>query len=906
MEKRTEIKRNNLSAIKNYIKNVVVSKNQEYRGFTSDYILNMVNRISIDESSVKAIPVEDRSLISEEMINSFLDSVYLDHLINYTDVFSIQDHIRTIKSTFDSSVFSLINRASDQISKIRDMESISEMRFSFTDSFHESFTSGMNYSLADKKLEINSISGTLRLPAVTENYGNPAMSDVKLSLVSTGMRVIDISEPECAYENDPTEPYFITAITSGKPVNLSLNNLIAGEYTGAVFRIVITFPSVKPVSRVSFVPFSNSPIEILSVHYSMIPDTVSNEELNVARSNKIIYDSLGIEINFRRVYAREIHIFVHQKSSMVTRSDVVIDIPLSIAETIDESIYKYENIMDSGFTEQDYLPGQIEEMISEIQRKSEPETEIIAAGMKAYCFGIYSLGISNCIYPQWGEYMGNARKANGNISSAALSFDATVDLLGGGDIIDAAILFGLRVAGKDMYLTNIINNHVTDAAILVQNEVYHNGSFIPNSTHPLKFVTHFLPEKPYTSNITLYIDGISRVLPGTCTFTEEEYGVLVTLPLSFCNDYDLYSGTVVTLSYTPADTDRYGRFYSPSTIDLIARIGKPNINNGVSSEIEHKYMYIPVEGNYISYAPELSNSIPAEYGITSIPEFDGYAIGQGKGEVNAGILTIGGIKYIDKKQVIGPVDNLYFGSIMEPIAMTTPSDGKFTVRTALPYIKGTLKVFKNGVSIPFVEYNTDATGTIIPLSDKNIFSITEADGAGWGIFASYVPIESWATSASARIGSNIAKHNITERYSTTIKSRITLQKYPFIDNDIISSDNWDLASGVFSLKYRYSVTYEPIVVYINWVKAENITAYRTDSGARPTFRTRLRQTDYQFYVDGGNTLVFDTEITGNIVVQYYSFADTIQPVVTMLRSNYNRTDMTPELYNYTIFANIQR
>ena len=219
-------------------------------------------------------------------------------------------------------------------------------------------------------------------------------------------------------------------------------------------------------------------------------------------------------------------------------------------------------------------------------------------------------------------------------------------------------------------------------------------------------------------------------------------------------------------------------------------------------------------------------------------------------------------------------------------------------------MKGTLKAFCDGKMISeLTECDVDVYGDVLTDEEKTEFTLPSTYDSG-GVTMCYIPID--PTAATDNISSNIAQYNATEKFTKTKDMKLILSRYPHLDCDIISSNRFDFADGAFFLKWKYSVVYEPIAIYVNGIKARNITKYREDRTSKPTFTPSYRDDDYQYYVENGNVVVFNKSLLGTILVYYYKTVDAVQIGVEMYRSNYNRDDMSPEIYSYTLLANIQR
>lgn len=909
MNKRVDITRDTSEQAKDFISSQITKSILDIRGELSNDILSVVNKLQFEDTQLKYMP-DIKTILREKHVNDMLDMLYLDLYVQYADVFNLQDNLTRVRTLFDSTIISMINRVGEISSRVRDFSTLSQQRYSFTDAAHESFNSQANRSASYKKLNINPGAGILRLGGQSEQYCTPEKSNVSLVPISSNMRLIDETDSALSYISDPTEPYYITLITNTNPSNPSYPVFQFSDYIGAVVDLVITFTGVFPISRISFAPFSNAPVEVISMFYSEVPSaSFDSTDLTEIDMPTISYDNAEIELNFDRVYAREIHILIKQNQFLLAKEEVDIVQTFGVEEYIDYCSKSLRSSLPMGFTESYDISDQLDQLIEEVRKKTTLPVEKLAANTRSYIVGVYNLKAFNLQYNVFGEYESITRALRGNLSAVSLVFDGDITRSSSEETSDTTTLFSIVTGDREVYLGVPLGPEIVDAVTLEVNQSYTQGIMIPSDTHLYKFDTHFIPDDDQLDDLEMYADGEKLDLPAISAsglvINRKDYSVEIELPTEFAMENGIYDGSVLTVKYFLNTIDRFGRPYDIAAVDILGVLGKPNISDNTAADIFSQYMYTTEVDT--SGVVEISRSYESNEYVPIIISGDVYyCIYDGKGEIPGGdILEIEGNIYVKEDATVGPFDDLYYGSIKEEPTYTsgiTEGGNNYNEYiTDTPYVKGTLKAFAEGYYVPDVlEYDTDTD--IIVLNSEEKSRVLVPSWTGTSIKLSYIPIDS--TIISKYIDSNIAQHNYSERYTKTSDKKVNLSRYPYIDKSIISSPTFDYSGGLFSLKYKYSIVYEPIIVYVNGVKATNITEYRT--GARPQFRDKRRETDYQFYVEGGNKVIFNEDLIGNIVVYYYVISDSFSTRVKMYRSNYFRDDISPELYNYTILANVQR
>ena len=924
MNRRIKINRYSSKTLRETIANIIAKSIVDIRGVYPEIIRTILNNLDVTRTNIIDTDTYniESELFTDSIINDLLDQAFIDFSIQYSDLFSIQDSLSKIRRLFDSSIMSIVVKAGELISKARDYKSMSDNHFSFTDTIHESFNSPMNSSLVLHQLDVNSGAGTIRLGGKEDNYCRDETCDVNLNIISLGIDTIDETNRINAYNNDPTDPYYITCISYTEPVNPDYGTINFSGKQGLLVDLAIRFQGVFPISRVSLAPFSSAPIEIVNIFYSNIvnPEWNTRDMIEIEISD-INTDGKEIEINFDRVYTTEIHIVMCQKHYTLSNSEKYIEKYLNMSEYLEFSSGILNRTIPDGFTKYTNYKASLEEMVEDIDNQIDSLSTRIEQGGRSYIVGAYNVKASNVSYSNYGEYDSEITYLGGTLSSVAIAHDGILTLYNSGDItssgiIDAHSIFSIVTSdNKEIYIGQPIDNgtynETTDVCTIAENMEYKEGDIVQNTNYPYKLSTHFLPNMEYP----FYIYPASEpvlITPSDDEIVWHESHAEILVNPTFSSAYNLYTGSIVAMRYAVPEYDRIMREYNIDEMNISNIIGKPNVRDNNAININEPYLYVPsgVISNYISYAPDEFYEVYME----GMEDDIYYAIGPGKGESETPdetVINVGSTLYVSSKHAIFPYDYQYYGSINEPLdtggveylgleVINSKNYQKW--ETDVSYIKGSLKVYINTQIEPdIVEYDTDAIGNIVSMENKRIFYVYNPNEIP--IYISYIPIDVTDIGTKGTISTNISSHNTTESFLNTIDERIKLSRRIYHDRSIISSLNFTLNDGIFFMKKRYSIFYEPIVIDISGVKALNITDYYT--GNKPSFDTGPNAAKYQYYVENSHTIKFNNNISEPITIQYYTSADSLKTRVRMYRINNYRDDLTPEIYNYTILLNVQ-
>jgi hypothetical protein len=926
LERRVKIKKDSGKGLRETIANLIANSIVDIRGIYPEVIRTILNNLNANKSNIVDTQIYDieSELFTDSVVNDLLDQAYVDFSIQYDDLFSIQDHTGKIRRLFDSCIMSIVIKSGEIASKARDYLSVKTNQFSFTNTVHESFNSPKNNSMALQQLNINSGAGVLRLGGEENNYCREETCDIILNPISLGIDTIDETDSINAFNDDPTDPYYITCLSYDEPVNPDYGTINFSDNNGLLVDLSINFQGVFPINRISLAPFSNSPIEIINIYYSNIVNPAwSTLDMTEIEINDINMDGKEIEINFDRIYTTEIHIVICQKHYVTSNSEKHIEECINISEYLEFSSSILNNILPNGFENYADYKASLNEVIDDIEEQTEQLSTRINQGARLYTVGTYNVKAMNISYLNYGEYDGEVSYLDGTLSSASIAYDGLSDIYTSGDIsssgvIDAFSVFSIVTSdNKEIYIGQPVNtgtyNETMDVCHISEHMEYKEGDLVQSETYPYKITTHFLPVLDGSYPVYIYPEN-EQVLfqPTGEEIIWHGTNAEVLLSASFSSTYNLYTGNVAAMRYAIPYYDRSMRGYNITEVDVSNIIGKPNVKDNRAVDINEPYLYVPSGeiSNFISYSPDEFYEVHIEGKEDTVY----YAIGTGKGEAETAdeiIINVDSNLFVSSKYAIFPYDYQYYGAIYEPMNIGSDYLGLEMInsknyqkwRTDVSYIKGSIKVYINDQIEPdVVEYDNDSIGNIISMENKRIVYVYNPNENQ--VHISYIPVDITDIGIKGTISTNIATHNNSETFSKTNNARITLSRRIYHDRSIISSVNFLLNDGIFFMKKRYSIFYEPISVNIEGIKAVNITNYHT--GNKPTFSTDVGTAEYQYYVEESDKLIFNKEISKAITVQYYTSVDTVKARIRMYRINNYRDDITPEIYNYTMLLNTQK
>lgn len=911
------IKRDTNRLIREKIGKLLESTNKNISGFSSEEFLSALNKVDYSSFTIPEKIFKD-GFYSSRDLNNFLNMIYLDLLIQYNDIHSLQDELNKVRSFFLNTISPQITRTGFLKSKAESLHRLSSSKFKYTDTIFESFNENVNEYPFEPRLKINPEAGILRLPGIEKVYNSSANMDVQLIPVSSGLKVIDYNDENNVYNADPIKPYYVNAITTAKPVNRNIGSLEFENIDGAIFDLKITFPDVIPINRINFTQFGDAPYTVIQVEYTTIPgQRPGYSKFQTININDISYDNQEIEINFERTNLREIHIYLLQRRYKSTREQVEIAKFKHTKEYINYCTESLRSIDSKGFVENEDIELQLSELFDTIRRNIKFPTDLIPENIRSYTIGLYNLRLSNVLYSANGRYISQGHKVSGNLMNVMIDYDG-IPVIRNDNNIACASIFSIETGDNTIHLaTKSDNGKIIDIAETSYNYKYENNIATIDDDYPVMFSTHFIP-KTVSGNLldmSIHYDGniinLNLEIPGRVIIVHNPYSTDVILSDSFCVDNNISPGIFIALEYSTAVNDHYGNRYDPSQCDIITRLGKPNIKYQNIYNVASTYMYTKIDNDIVCYNANEFYPVNIENGVYN-------CLGVSKGEPplheeayqKVSVSGEADTFYISNKYCSGNYNKIYAGIFNEPLMNTgftdiIGGDAYYRYQTEEPYILDSIYVYNGKEYIPdIVQYEVDTYGNILSPAEKSIVYILSGSIPSENeLYANYIPVDS----SSNSIESNISDYNSSENYSHIPKEGVRLNSHPYVDIDVINSELFKGHRGVYSYLPRYSITYEPVTVYVNGIKAINVTRYKeSDPDPEELFTQISRADEYMFYISADNILVPDREIHGNISINYYTLTKDIRLQIDMIKSNTYMDDITPEIFNYTILANVVR
>lgn len=918
MDKRIRLKRETAEQLRPLIASIVASAVEETRGDVPGAISEFVGAMKFDQCVVPDSLLQGPLL--DERLNDLLDMIYTDLTVQYHDAFSLEDMILTVRNLFESTIFSQVIETGDLSAKLRYYQTLDGQMGQYNHILYESFNQSVNYSQSLSPLQINADAGVMRLPAVEESHDGAAMNDVLLVPISNMVGIVYSSDPSSAYSTSPLDPFYTILSTNAFPENTDFLAYTFSNFEGALVDLTVRFPVLTYVSKITFSLFSNGNAKVAGVYYSRNADpSWGRGELTSIPVDEISYDNPGIDLSFERTALRELHVVLNIEEFTSERAATETTRYLTTDSYATFLAHLCRDIVPGGFIEQEDFAKQVAEIRDDMTSRLDHAVETIGTGLKFYVAGLYNLHVSDLIYSSYGEYESEPTAVHGNIIAVSAHMNGPFDIVSDG-VLEGCSLLSSVTADTEVYVKQPNSSgEMNDACALAYRYIMENNVEIIDPDYPLVAETHFIPAEVSgeLTGFRMYSWGEELPLPSSYILSRKPYATFVGLPSDYITAHNLYCGAVLTMTYPPAESDRYGRTYLPGESNLLESVGNPTLRNP-SLEAYSLTIYVPFPlggvDNFISYGP-------GEYSLVSANGVPRYYIGEGKGEdtttlddeeVIVSSLAAGAVPhlYVREKEVIGPFSDFYFGVLEEPLSPGTLTSiagvSYYEFETAFAYAKGTLnlKLLDEPVYV-FTEYSTDGT-VPLGLDEKNKIYILPSSIPSYTpdtiVYASYVPIDHSAS--SAYVDTNIARHNMTETVQASAVREVKLRRYSYVDKTIMVSRQFDFCDGIFSLKQRYSVVYEPVVVYVNGVKARNLTEYRKRDEDAPKQNATIGTASYT--VENGNRVVFDREVTGTVIVNYYAFTDSIRTKIRMYRSNARSTYLSPALHDYYVGLNARR
>ena len=144
--RRIKVSRPTTDAARKYVADIVKKSTVSLRGSVPDEILSVLNAIDFEKTNIPDGVFGTDAMLSEKNINNILDLIYTDLVVQYNDMFTIQDYMFQLKNTFDSIISANITRSSNIVHQAKRFKKLAECHLEFTDVIHEDLSSAVNYA----------------------------------------------------------------------------------------------------------------------------------------------------------------------------------------------------------------------------------------------------------------------------------------------------------------------------------------------------------------------------------------------------------------------------------------------------------------------------------------------------------------------------------------------------------------------------------------------------------------------------------------------------------------------------------------------------------------------------------------------------------------------------------------
>ena len=784
----------------------------------------------------------------------------------------------------------------------------------FTDIVQNNFAISLNNTTSNFQALVDTDSERLKLqPIRTYNWAGYFKNRVNAEIFSYGTELAEEENRLYMFSNDKTRPWWMIGL-SRTPQNGFVKGIDFSDYPGMIVGVQIGFENIRPINQIKIAPTSTDRLDILGILYNDVDVERNWNQLDVSQKQ---LNDFFLEWNFKRIFAREIILILGQKDFIhIGESYNASDTRLSAEHIVrqelglyNRQLYGYKKIEEDQPPISTPFSDNIKAILERIRLSTlkDPDPDL-----KQYVIGLNSIEINYHEYLSSGKYEGETYKADGNIIEIQLDDLNKIDVEQDTGILNTVINHDLRIEGNEYPIAQIDNDGYIN-----------EGTLIKVDDNNIKYTwSRFLIDT--TEDFFISYNG-ELLLPSEYIISDPQNGIhLITL-----NTNKVIINDVIGLRYKPPITNIDGTLYYPNVFNSIKQIGMPNLiiadGNSFLSEDIYVFPITPTPPTPGPYSPDKSNPILYEDGKYRLVELDGIQyieIANSDLKTAAAdydytvissedIHTLPDAVYIPLEYVSLPQRGFYFGGFREDFTVQTSggdkyidiTDGSLSVNDDTSgYKRGCILIEKNGNSVTNItSYGIDISGDI--KNKQRLFINDPFINVGDIIQASYIPINTGYVNQKI----NIRNNNIIENFNGSNQDNtVFINNVPFIDQKIISDQSfWNYSNGIFNLKDNVSIVYEPIKVTIDNFKAINRTEYFT--GDNPILETteNIRETEYLVV---GNKIIFNRTIGENelIRVEYYELAGEITIINTLYRIDGTAVEITPELYNYTILANIKK
>lgn len=892
------------------VKDLVVSLLQNSKIFVQknevDYISSVLNTSDVLESFIPAKPIEIGPIYSNE-INKKLEGCYIDHYLQYKKLKVLYDGMNECTSIFVNKVSNITDQILEKESKLQAFKRSQSNNGLYNNIIHETFLQDNNYDGTDRKLSINRAANTLRLNNQSRNLITTETCNLKYEILTEGVALIDENPLDNLFTRNQFQPWYVSLAAKNFISNKQYSNLDLLDYTGAVILLRITFPSAQQINRFSYNSFSTDNLDLLGAFYSNYYDQDLNSR-NIKSIDLSAYsnaEGLSKEINFYElinndpqiVNANEMLIIFGQKNYLSINTNIKYDIPYTIDDVIVELKKEERATRVKNNSIKSIVPTTNIIDIDTVLNKS---TSVdLKEGDKNFIIGLSLLSVENNVYDAFGAFRSTNYEINGNAFGFAIETNKK--------------LYPID-QGVEMIYVNINSNKIPIASYDPEGRVKDTCILSTISLIDNTFLgyTNFIPELE---------DGIIKdgifYLNGNL-LSSDEYSILRKTPRGFelvINSELAQDGGQLIMAYTTAAMDHIGIEYHPERIDMEKEFGRPNIDINFLSKSISDYIYLKSGSSYISFleGSEVSYTEILNNKYVSLLKTDSKGLELDTNDIKTDFTDVEsffdttkyyyipiekavGIEY-ERYQVIKNEKPKYdkgsgFTTNWTWTDIENSTSEYITLETQEEYLKNFIVVVIDNVEFRLnniQQYTIDTDDLIV---NKKRFRIEKSLLTNFkNLKVNYTPL---AITSAAK--TNILQHNDSEKFSQGTSNRsVTLLRFPYIDNEILTSAKWVVSRGVFYNIDNFSITYEPLQIKVGNKLALNATIYR--DGQIDRFDTG----DITYIVED-RKITFNQDITDPIEVKYYFLGNFFNIEIEMFKANSSKYFITPEIFDYTMFV----
>lgn len=794
---------------------------------------------AILDASSHSVPFFNGVVLSDILnvneINTSFDYIWLDHSILIEDMSILYTTYKRVLEKVKEKLVVPRLQIKEAISTTRNYLKLKgyEAFYNLVQPFYMGNIT--NEEQINTKLVVDKESGILHLPISKEiRYSSDADMNVSFQLISKGCKVIEQSDISFLFDSDLT--WYMNVVAEKL-----YNPFPYGQYNGILLAVDITLPSVVNVNTIKIRLISDVAEEIIDVLYA--PSYSDSKAETVIPNYSVTNNAFITDISFEPVFTRKLRVLIGSKLLREADSDIVINKRLE--ENYEEKVLQEIHSIEVDHYLLDTLANSndIRSRITDALFKDPIE---IKKSRKLYSIPIRTIEVLNREYEAYGSFTNKGTILDGNIAFIAMEEEVVNSQ--GIRVVKKAIINGTEYSigsvGEDGYINDI-------TVVKIGN--------IDDRAKTYSFTTNFLPQDDTLVEVSAFGERLDNSNINFTLSEKLQSGTRFYLSTSS----EIVEGTTLTLRYLPAVYDRNGIAYDPRKLDIILSIGKPNTKNNLIANRVGQDIYFYESATTISRYPinevskytdklrtPVNNSGTPLNGETN-PVGTVYWDGT-NGYVELSVKTYG--PYRGSYILIEEEKNVDSNGFLEDIV--TPS----IKGTTEPYVRGMIQVFQGSAPAVITEEYASRFGSVDDFK-RVVIDRTSIDPSK-SVRVYYHPLPKFNGTFDSTTRNNIERHNETYNLVTNSSVKeITLDRYPFVDPDIIFSSLFTKSRGTWFFKDRTSVIYEPVVIYVDRKKLEFDKDY-TLSGKKISFREA---------------------VTGTINVRYYLLADRIGFKIEMYR-----------------------